>query len=76
MMSLLLDLNASAHADPNGQWMTLVNTEEKVHDLMRRTHGSTLLNLNEMDETSSVPSDELGLLSSKVVDVQSQKPRR
>ena len=69
MMSLLLDLNASAHADPNGQWMTLVDTEETVHDVMRRTHGSTLLNLDDIGETSSVPSDELGLLSSKVVDV-------
>jgi len=75
MMSLLLDLNASAHADPNGQWMTLVDTEETVHDVMRRTHGSTLLNLDDMDETSSVPSDELGLLSSKVVDVQSNQQR-
>ena len=53
LMSLLLDLNASAHADPNGQWMTLVNTDETVHDLTRR----------------SLPNDELGLLSSKVVDV-------
>ena len=64
-----LDLNASANADHDGQWVTLVDTEETVHDLMRRTHGSTLLNLDDMDETSSVPSDELGLLSSKVVDV-------
>ena len=69
MMSLLLELNASAHADPNGQWMPLVHTEGTVHDLMRRTHGSTLLNLDNMGETSSVPGDEMGLLSSKVVDV-------
>ena len=69
MMSLLLDLNASANADPDGQWVTLVDTEETVHDLMRRTHGSTLLNLDNMDETSSVQGDEIGLLSSKVVDV-------
>ena len=69
MMSLLLDLNASANADPNGQWMTLVDTEETVHDLMRRTYGSTLLNLEDMDEMSSVQGDELGLLSLKVVDV-------
>ena len=69
MMSLLLDLNASANADPDGQWVTLVDTEETVHDLMRRTHGSTLLNLDNMGETSSVQGDEIGLLSSKVVDV-------
>ena len=73
MMSLHLDLNASANADHDGQWVTLVDTEETVHDLMRRTHGSTLLNLDDIGETSSVPSDELGLLSSKVVDVPSQQ---
>ena len=54
---------------PYGQWVTLVDTEETVQDLMRRTHGSTLLNLDDMDETSSVQGDEVGLLSSKVVDV-------
>ena len=69
MMSLLLDLNASANADHDGQWVTLVDTEETVRNLMRRTHGSTLLNLDYMDETSGVQSDEFGLLSSKVVDV-------
>ena len=69
MMSLLLDLNASANADPDGQWVTLVDTEKTVHDLMRRTHGSTLLNLDDMDEMSRVQGDEIGLLSSKVVDV-------
>ena len=69
MMSLHPDLNASANADPDGQWVTLVDTEETVQDLMRRTHGSTLLNLDGMGEPSSVPSDELGLLSAKVVDV-------
>ena len=53
LMSLLLDLNASAHADLDGQWMTLVDTEETVHDLTRRR----------------LPNDELGRLSSKVVDV-------
>ena len=69
MMSLLLDLNVSANADPDGQWVTLVDTEETVHDLMRRTHGTTLLNLDDMGGTSNVSSDELGLLSSRVVDV-------
>ena len=69
MMSLHLDLNASANADHDGQWVTLVDTEGTVHDLMRRTHGSILLDLDDIGETSSVPSDELGLLSSKVVDV-------
>jgi len=69
MMVLILDLNASAHNDKDGQWVTLVDTEETVRNLMRRTHGSTLLNLEDIGETSSVPSDELGMLSSKVVDV-------
>ena len=40
---------------------------------MRRTHGSTFLNLDNMGEKSSEPSDEMGLLSSKVVDVPSQQ---
>jgi hypothetical protein len=53
----------------DSQWVTLVDTDETVHDLMRRTHGSTLLNLEDMDETSSVQGDEMGLLFSKVVDV-------
>jgi len=66
---------ASANNHHDGQWVTLVDTEETVHDLMRRTHGSMLLNLDDMDETSSVQGDEIGLLSSKVVDVPSQKPR-
>ena len=49
--------------------MTLVDTEETVHDVMRRTHGSTLINLDDIGETSSIQGDEIGLLSSKVVDV-------
>ena len=69
MMSLILDLNASANADSNGQWVTLVDTEETVHELMSRTHGSTLLNIDEIETSSSLSNDELGLLSSKVVDV-------
>ena len=69
MMSLILDLNESANADPNGQWVTLVDTEETVHELMSRTHGSTLLNIDEIETSSSLSNDELGLLSSKVVDV-------
>ena len=69
MMSLILDLNASANADPDGQWVTLVDTEETVHELMSRTHGSTLLNIDEIETSSSLSNDELGLLSSKVVDV-------
>jgi hypothetical protein len=69
MMSLILDLNASANADPDGQWVTLVDTEETVHELMSRTHGSTLLNIDEIETGSSLSNDELGLLSSKVVDV-------
>ena len=36
---------------------------------MCRTHGSTLLNLDDMGESSSVQGDELSMLSSKVVDV-------
>ena len=69
MMSLLLDLNASANADPDGQWVTLVDTEETAHELMSRTHGSTLVNIDEIETGSSLSNDELGLLSSKVVDV-------
>ena len=69
MMSLILDLNASANADPDGQWVTLVDTEETVHEFMSRTHGSTLLNIDEIETSSSLSNDELGLLSSKVVDV-------
>ena len=63
------DLNSTAHEDNNGQWMTLVDTEETIQDLLRRTHGSTLLNLNDIFEDSSYTNDEIGLLSSKVVDV-------
>ena len=33
------------------------------------THGSTLLNIDEIETGSSLSNDELGLLSSKVVDV-------
>ena len=69
MMSLILDLNESANADPGGQWVTLVDTEETVNELMNRTHGSTLLNIDEIETSSSLSNDELGLLSSKVVDV-------
>ena len=69
MMSLILELNASANADPGGQWVTLVDTEETVHELMSRTHGSTLLNIDQIETGSTLSNDELGLLSSKVVDV-------
>ena len=68
-ISLIIDLNSTAHEDNNGQWMTLVDTEETIQDLLRRTHGSTLLNLNDISEDSSYTNDEIGLLSSKVVDV-------
>jgi hypothetical protein len=44
-----------------------------VHELMSRTHGSTLLNIDEIETGSSLSNDELGLLSSKVVDVPSQQ---
>ena len=69
MMSLILELNASANADPGGQWVTLVDTEETGHELMSRTHGSTLLNIDQIETGSTLSNDELGLLSSKVVDV-------
>jgi hypothetical protein len=36
------------------------------------THGSTLLNIDEIETGSILSNDELGLLSSKVVDVPSQ----
>ena len=65
-----VDMLVKNHLD---EMASLVDTEETVRTLMCRTHGSTLLNLDEMDETSSVSSDELGLLSSKVVDVPSQQ---
>ena len=68
-ISLIIDLNSTAHEDNNGQWMTLVDTEETIQDLLRRTHGSTLLNLNDIAEDSSYTNDEIGLLSSRVVDV-------
>ena len=58
------------------QWMSLAHTEETVGEFMNRTSRGSLLNLDDMDETSSVQGDEIGLLSSKVVDVPSQKPRR
>ena len=51
------------------QWMSLAHTEETVGEFMNRTSGGSLLNLDDMDETSSVQGDEIGLLSSKVVDV-------
>ena len=69
MMSLILDLNESANADPNGQWVTLIDTEETVGDFMNRTHGASLLNLEGDADQEDIVNDELGLLSSKVVDV-------
>ena len=64
-ISLILDLNASAHDDPNGYWMTIVDTEETVNQFMNRTQGSALLSLE--DESKNI-SDVEGLLSSKVVE--------
>ena len=52
--------------DPNGYWMTIVDTEETVNQFMNRTQGSALLSLE--DESKNI-SDVEGLLSSKVVDV-------
>jgi integrase len=69
VMSLILDMNASVHDNPPGQWMSLTHTEETVGEFMNRTSGGSLLNLEDMDETSFVQGDEFGLLSSKVVDV-------
>ena len=46
------------HLDFLGYWVTLVDTEETVQDLTRRTRGSTLLNLDDMCDKSSVPSDD------------------
>ena len=36
---------------------------------MNRTHGASLLNLEEDGDQEDINNDELGLLSSKVVDV-------
>jgi hypothetical protein len=40
--------------------------------IQSHAHGSTLLNIDEIETASSLSNDELGLLSSKVVDVPSQ----
>ena len=47
-----------------------------VQYLLRRTQGSTLLNLNDIAEDSSYTNDEINLLLSKVVDVPSQQKKR
>ena len=48
----------SKHLDFLGYWVTLVDTEETVQDLTRRMRGSTLLNLDDMCDKSSVPSED------------------
>ena len=65
-ISFILDLNASAHDDPNVFWMTIGDTEETVDQFLNRTQGFALLSLG--DESKNI-SDVEGLLSSKVVDV-------
>ena len=69
MMSLIIDLNQTAHQD-QGMWMNWVDTNETIGELLDRTHGNTLLNLQcDEDENPSTQSDVNGLLSTKVVDV-------
>ena len=69
MMSLYIDLNETAHHD-QGMWMNWVDTNETIGELVDRTHGNTLLNLQcDEDENTSAQSDVNSLLSMKVVDV-------
>ena len=69
MMSLIIDLNETAHQD-QGMWMNWVDTNETIGELLDRTHGNTLLNIQrDEDENPSTQSDVNGLLSTKVVDV-------
>jgi hypothetical protein len=69
MVSLIIDLNQTAHQD-QGMWMNWVDTNETIGELLDRTHGNTLLNLQcDEDENPSTQSDVNGLLSTKVVDV-------
>jgi hypothetical protein len=69
MVSLIIDLNQTAHQD-QGMWMNWVDTNETIGELLDRTHGNTLLNLQcDEDENPSSQSDVNGLLSTKVVDV-------
>ena len=50
--------------------MNWVDTNETIGELLDRTHGNTLLNLQcDEDENPSTQSDVNGLLSTKVVDV-------
>ena len=69
MVSLIIDLNQTAHQD-QGMWMNWVDTNETIGELLDRTHGNTLLNLQrDEDKNPSTQSDVNGLLSTKVVDV-------
>jgi hypothetical protein len=69
MMSLIIDLNETAHQD-QGMWMNWVDTNETIGELVDRTHGNTLLNIQcDEDENTSAQSDVNSLLSTKVVDV-------
>ena len=69
MVSLIIDLNQTAHQD-QGMWMNWVDTNETIGELLDRTHGNALLNLQcDEDENPSTQSDVNGLLSTKVVDV-------
>ena len=69
MVSLIIDLNQTAHED-EGMWMNWVDTNETIGELLDRTHGNALLNLQcDEDENPSTQSDVNGLLSMKVVDV-------
>jgi len=74
MMSLYIDLNETAHHD-QGMWMNWVDTNETIGEILDRTHGSTMLNIqhDDEDENPSTQSDVNGLLSTKVVDVPSQQ---
>jgi integrase len=67
MMSMILSINASAHHDPNAQWMELYQSEETVEAFLHRTNATSLLNL---DEDGTEGGEDLRrLLMSKVVDV-------
>ena len=62
-------MRQTAHQD-QGMWMNWVDTDETIGELLDRTHGNTLLNLQcDEDENPSTQSDVNGLLSTKVVDV-------
>ena len=68
-MSLIIGLNETAHQD-QGMWMNWVDTNETIGELVDRTHGNTLLNIQcDEDENTSAQSDVNSLLSTKVVDV-------